>query len=208
MAKNGPIPKAAVFDLGNVVLRIDISRIPLRLAELTAGDPREIATTLMADPWCFRLEAGEVSPQDFHRHLQETIGPMSYADFFEAWNSLFQGLIDGIAPLLTAARKNLRLVALTNTNAPHAQRWQALYADTLKVFEQVFMSHEIGLRKPDPRCFQAVLDYLNLPPEEVVFVDDTPGHVEAAVSMGMRGIVAVSPSQIARDLRELGVLLT
>lgn len=184
--------KAAIFDLGNVVIRIDAYQIPLRLAGLTGGDPWQIGQKLLADPWCARLEAGEVSAEDFHRHLAHTIGSMSYQDFLEAWNSIFIGLVDGIVPLLQEVSPHLRLVALTNTNAPHAHRWQSLYPQAMVPFERVFMSHEMGLRKPDPRVYRAVLDYLRLPAEQAVFVDDTPGHVQAASELGMAGILAQS----------------
>jgi putative hydrolase of the HAD superfamily len=199
--------KAAIFDLGNVVIRIDAYQIPIRLARLTGGDPLQIGQRLLADPWCTRLEAGEVSAEDFHRHITQTIGLMSYQDFLQAWNSIFFGLVDGIVPLLLEVRKHLRLVALTNTNAPHAQCWQSLYPQAMAPFERVFMSHEMGARKPDPRIYQAVLDHLRLPAEQVVFVDDTLGHVQAAIELGMAGILAQSPAQIAQALRELGVPL-
>ncbi len=50
------------------------------------------------------------------------------------------------------------------------------------------ISAEIGVGKPDARAFHTALKALGRPPGQVVFVDDWPGHVEAANRLGMRGI--------------------
>jgi putative hydrolase of the HAD superfamily len=57
------------------------------------------------------------------------------------------------------------------------------YAD---LFEDQYYSCELGLAKPDPAYFTAILERLELPPEEVLFVDDNEANVEAARSIGLR----------------------
>jgi putative hydrolase of the HAD superfamily len=50
------------------------------------------------------------------------------------------------------------------------------------------ISGEEGVAKPDERVFRKALGLLGGSPGQVVFVDDWPGHVEAANRLGMRGI--------------------
>ena len=56
----------------------------------------------------------------------------------------------------------------------------------------------MGLRKPDPRIFSLAADRLDVRPDEIVFLDDVDGHVEAARAVGYRGVVHRStPESIA-----------
>ena len=97
-------------------------------------------------------------------------------------------------------------MAVTNTNAAHTARWRVLYGRVLRHFERIFLSHEMGTRKPEPECFRQVLAYLEIPPGQVVFVDDAPENVAAAEALGMVGIVATDPPAVERRLGELGVV--
>ena len=48
------------------------------------------------------------------------------------------------------------------------------------------ISAEEGITKPDPRVFTKAIELLGPGVDEVVFVDDCPGHVRAALNLGMR----------------------
>jgi FMN phosphatase YigB (HAD superfamily) len=60
---------------------------------------------------------------------------------------------------------------------------------TGEFFDVIVVSEELGCRKPDPRMFRTASDALGLAPEECFFVDDWPGHVEAAIALGYQGAV-------------------
>ena len=53
------------------------------------------------------------------------------------------------------------------------------------LFEEVYYSHEVGIRKPDPKIFDKVLKAHSLKPEETLFVDDSIQHVESAKTLGI-----------------------
>ena len=57
------------------------------------------------------------------------------------------------------------------------------YAD---LFDDTFYSYELGVAKPAPAYFTAVLDRLSLPAEQVLFVDDNRANVDAARTVGLR----------------------
>jgi putative hydrolase of the HAD superfamily len=78
----------------------------------------------------------------------------------------------------------------------------------LDEFDAFFSSCYLGLRKPDRRIYQVALDVLQRDPEEVVFIDDRPENVAAAVSLGIRGIRYEGSAKLADDLTRLGVSLT
>ena len=72
-----------------------------------------------------------------------------------------------------------------------------------ELFDQVVISGEVGLRKPDRAVFLLVAERLGLPPHRCVFVDDTRGNVEAAEAVGMRGIVHEQAEVTIGELRRL-----
>jgi epoxide hydrolase-like predicted phosphatase len=91
--------------------------------------------------------------------------------------------------LLSNAWDDLRLVI--------EQRWRIADA-----FDEIFISAEVGLAKPDPRLYQLVLDRMNIEPGEAVFVDDFLENIEAAQAVGMRGIRFRSREQALEEVEK------
>jgi putative hydrolase of the HAD superfamily len=78
----------------------------------------------------------------------------------------------------------LKIWLISNTNAEH---WAAVRA-RYRVVDQldgVVLSHEVGLRKPDPAIFQLALARAGVKPQEVFYADDLEQNVEAAKALGM-----------------------
>ena len=74
-----------------------------------------------------------------------------------------------------------------------------------KYFKKAFLSFEIGYCKPDPRTYQMVIDYFEVLPDQIFFVDDNPKNVEAARQAGIISEVFTTPESLKNSLRELGV---
>jgi putative hydrolase of the HAD superfamily len=75
------------------------------------------------------------------------------------------------------------------SNAWPQMRASLAQAGLASIADAVILSCEAGCAKPDARIYQAALDRLAVRPGDVLFVDDTPGHVAAAESLGMAGHV-------------------
>jgi putative hydrolase of the HAD superfamily len=60
-------------------------------------------------------------------------------------------------------------------------------------FEKILLSHEIGLRKPNPEIFSYVCSLNNLVPKDTLFIDDSPQHIEGASSIGLQTIYLTDP---------------
>jgi putative hydrolase of the HAD superfamily len=197
--------KAAIFDLGGVVIDVRVENIFRYWGRCIGLTAQDVAGKFETDSHA-PFERGEISPEEFHQYVVKKLGAaIAFEDFYRGWNSIFCGVIPGIESLLAKLSGRLRLAMLTNTNDPHARRWRELYGEVLASFEKIFVSCEMGMRKPEPRCFHAVLDAMGLEPAHAVFIDDNRDNVEAGVAAGMKGIVAESPQQIAGRLAEMGV---
>ena len=205
MAHDGNI-KAVVFDLGGVIIDIYLNAAPDRWFQAVGGDRARIDEAYYGDTRYQLLERGQITMRDYYRHMLGRIGgELSFEDFLAGWNSVLGPVMPGIKPLLAELAGTLRLICLSNTNHCHAEMWRDYCADVLADFERVFVSHEMGVRKPEPASFQHVLDYLDVEPAQVAFIDDKSENVEAATRLGMNGIVSANPTQTAEGLRRLHV---
>lgn len=70
-------------------------------------------------------------------------------------------------------------------------------------FDSVTISSEEGIMKPEPEIFRIALGRAGVEPEEAVFVDDVQANVEAARSVGMRGVDFRTPEQVIAELAAL-----
>ena len=95
--------------------------------------------------------------------------------------------------LLKQLGKKYRLFLLSNTNSVHTE----YYTNYLKreynlqfpvLFEKVFYSHEVGMRKPDREIFEYVLSNKRMLPSETLFIDDTEINTDVASDAGMMAI--------------------
>ena len=180
-------PKAILFDLGNVLFEIDIPQCSKNIYALLDDkvDPREFREE-------FRiknegLETGSVSKAVFVNFLLSRSKKGTQAlDVILAWNSMLIGLPSHHLTMLKDLRKKFRVYLLSNINAFHLPRFKEMIAEDLgeqdfdSYFNQCFYSHLIGYRKPDPKAFQFVIDQISLPPEEILYLDDTEGHLATA----------------------------
>ena len=77
--------------------------------------------------------------------------------------------------------------------------------DLHELFNEIFISSEVGIAKPDPRIFMHVVEKLQVQPEDCVFIDDNPVNIQAAQEVGMQGIVFKSDEDLRNDLLKLGI---
>ena len=54
------------------------------------------------------------------------------------------------------------------------------------MFNKIYLSHEIGFRKPNKHAFQIILNENSLKPNNVLFIDDSPQHIEGAKKLGIK----------------------
>ena len=97
----------------------------------------------------------------------------------------------------------LRVGLLSNFSAD--LRAMLIQQDLLRRFDALAISAELGLMKPDPAAYRAVLVMLGMAPHTCIFIDDIPANVAAAQALGIHGIVFEdNPSCLAALMRLLG----
>jgi epoxide hydrolase-like predicted phosphatase len=185
--------KNLIFDMGNVLIDIDIPRTIHAFGQRIGLDPDAAETLFREKAYFHQFEIGELEEEDFRALLRQEFGAdWADDDITAAWCLLLLDMPAERLELLTKLRERYRLFLLSNTNSIHipeiARRAAALGYDFRGLFEKLYLSHEMKLLKPDPAIFQRVLDDAGLVPEETVFIDDSLPNVEAAQALGIRGI--------------------
>lgn len=131
------------------------------------------------------------------------------AEFLEMMRAQSVVLVDsglGILRQLAASREYV--LAAVNNESRALNEFRLTQFGLLDVFNAFFSSCYLGMRKPDRKIYQVALDVLQCDPERVVFIDDRPENVVAAISLGIHGIRYQGSEQLAAELEKLGVDLT
>ena len=197
MAAAEPID-VILFDLGGVLIELGGMGDMAVLA--SEQDEDEIWRRWLRCPWVRRFERGHCDAETFARGMVETWSmPTEPHAFLEAFRHWPKGLLPGAKELVRAAGQLARVACLSNTNVIHAERQSTEFGiDAL--FDELFLSHEIGLVKPDREAYDHVVRALGVPPERILFLDDNQINIEGARVVGLRAERAVGVEQAGRIL--------
>jgi putative hydrolase of the HAD superfamily len=112
--------------------------------------------------------------------------PDAFDDALRVWLSI-EPVAETRALVAEVRAAGIRCCLATNQDehrGRHMHREMG-YADLL---DETFYSYELGVAKPDPGYFTAILERIGTPPEGVLFVDDNAANVETARAVGLRAV--------------------
>jgi HAD superfamily hydrolase (TIGR01509 family) len=197
--------RAVIFDIGRVLIRVNVSRAMDGLASGISLTPQEVWSAIEKDPRMLDWQEGRISPRDWHLHLKNRLGgSLTFEQFSEIWNRALDPNPIHADSFLETLSKNYRLALLSNTDPLHMAHAEESYA-FFRFFPHRIYSFRVGASKPDPLIYRAALKACKVRAEEAVYIDDVAAYAEAAQKLGMTGIVFQSPEQLQTDLRVLGV---
>lgn len=199
--------RAIIFDIGRVLIRVDVARIKSALADGLSLSPQELWSAIENDPLWRDWQEGRLKPRDWHLHLSKRLGSsLSFEKFSEAWNLALDPQPMQDSAIFQRLSKQYRLGLLSNTDHIHLAHMEPKY-DFFPYFPVRIYSCSVGASKPDPLIYQHALRGLRTKATEALYIDDIPAYVEAAQRLGMSGIIYRSPDQLREDLRSFGVVL-
>jgi putative hydrolase of the HAD superfamily len=197
--------KAIIFDLGNVVAFFDHRRALEKLRPFSPLTVEEMYAAVYAGTLEDRVERGQVTSAVFLREVHQIWQLRCDVDFLAHCVSDIFSANAEVCELVPKLKGRYRLVLGSNTNAIHARRFLAQFADVLRHFDTLVLSHEIGARKPDAEFFHTCLRFAKAKPSDCVFVDDLAANIEGARGVGLHGIVYRPDEGLAEQLRALDV---
>ena len=98
------------------------------------------------------------------------------------------------------------LVLLSDTNEIHFG-FVRRRVESLRLFDHLVLSYEVGVMKPDPRMYEEVVRRARVPAQACLFMDDRLANVEGAKRLGMHAFQFESVGQCLVRMKELGVVL-
>jgi HAD superfamily hydrolase (TIGR01509 family) len=197
--------RAIIFDIGRVLVRLDIAGAMRGLAGSVSLTAEETWAAIEHDPRWRDWQEGRMSPRDWQLHICRRLGvELSFEQFTEVWNRVLdpKPLID--SALLEYLSKHYRLAVLSNTDPLHVAELERRF-DFFRFFPRRIYSCTVGASKPAPLIFREALRACKVTAEAALYIDDIPAYADAARQLGMGGIVFRSPEQLAADLGNLGL---
>ena len=194
-----------LFDLGNVLVRVDYGGFLRTLGFDHEMAARELYELLEEDSRAY--EMGKVTAEEFlgviNAKLQRSY---TFEEFRRAWVSILPSPVPGVSKLVERLVSEYRLMLLSNTNELHFRHSTESFP-ILRHFERCFLSYQVGALKPEPAIYQCVLKDVDVPPRQVLFIDDLEQNVQAGRNAGMVGVVFRGADSLQSELKRLGVIL-
>ncbi len=199
--------KTIIFDIGRVLVRVNVANAKAGLAKGLFLSPEELWAAIEKDPRWQDWQEGRMSARDWYLNLTRRLGvTMDFAHFTEVWNSALDP--EPIHPnsLFECLTKKYKLGLLSNTDPLHVSQLESSY-EFMRYFPPATRTYScsVGASKPDPVIFRHALRACKAKAEETLYIDDIGAYVEAARKLGMEGIRFQSGVQLRQEFAGLGV---
>lgn len=208
-------PKAILFDIGRVIVRVDPDRA---IAPLTAalssssatgrqvrGTPGELWAALEADPCWASWQEGRLTASQWHEYVGQRLGiSLNFQDFCDAWNRVLDPETILCTEMFVKLGTRCRLGLLSNIDPIHAEYIENHFA-FVREFPVRIYSCNIASRKPLPAIYHAALRALGTVASDTLYVDDIPEFAESARRLGLDAIRFENPQQLQQELALRGL---
>ena len=200
-----PARKGLLIDFGGV-LTTNVFESFAKFCEEEGLPPDHVASAFRSSPQprqlLFDLELGKLPAEQFEQRFAAAIGVAAdradgLATRMFAHSRADEAMIEAVR---AAKAAGVRTGLISNS-------WGEALAYDRDAFSELFdawvISHEVGLRKPDPEIYVLGAERIGLPPEECVFVDDLGGNLKPALEMGMATVRHRTADETIPELEEL-----
>ena len=181
--------KNIILDLGGVLINLDYDKLNKSLSSMGLSNAFSKAKQIELFD---KLEEGKISDENFLREFNELAkANHNHQTIINAWNSILLDFPQERLHLLRLLAEKYRMFLFSNTNSIHINEVYNILKrdcgvnDLNQYFERIYLSNELGLRKPKPEGFKFILEDNQLNANETLFIDDSPQHVEGAKKVGL-----------------------
>ena len=180
-----------IFDLGNVILNIDYQNTIDAFEKIGVPDASIFYSKSSQLNIFNQLETGRISKQNFILEIQKFVPKASASQIINAWNAILQDLPNERLEILKDIKDKFSIFLLSNTNTIHIEKiidklGEKKYEEFYNLFDKVYYSHEVKLRKPNADIFKLVIKENCLSIKNTLFIDDSIQHIESAKKIGLK----------------------
>jgi epoxide hydrolase-like predicted phosphatase len=198
-----PKIKAVLWDMGGVILRTEDSSFRRKWAEILKIDEKLLPKLVFDNEKAQVATIGLLTDKELWAWIYNQFG-LSTEDGAQFRKDFFAGdnMDWDLLKQIQSLRSQYKTGLLSNAWMDARQSLRTKYPGW-EVFDYIFFSAEIHLKKPDPKIYQYVMDFMRVLPEETIFVDDQLENVEAANQFGIHGIRFHNSEQAIREVLQL-----
>lgn len=131
-------------------------------------------------------DLGEIGKKELYQQLGNFSGQTSYESEDE-WRRILKVNVDVVRVARELRSCGAKVVMLSNTGDFIEGYLEKFGVND--IWDEKFLSYELGMKKPDPEIFQYALDKMGFEPQDAYFIDDREENVEAAKRLGIKGIL-------------------
>jgi HAD superfamily hydrolase (TIGR01509 family) len=200
-------PKAVIFDIGRVIVRLRPERTlePLAARSGRGLSAEQLWIAIQSDPLWQNWQEGRMEPREWHEHLTRQLGiALGFQEFCDNWNRALDPVTILEESLFAKLAARCRLAVLSNTDPLHSAVLEAQFS-FLRHFPARIYSCRIGATKPAPAVYQAALRAVGVEAAQALYIDDVAEYVHAARQLGLDAIRFENPSQLAQELSRRGL---
>ncbi|MCJ7716114.1 MAG: HAD family phosphatase [Anaerolineales bacterium] len=194
--------KTVIFDLGGVLVRTENQQPRRVLAEKHGMTYQDLSALVYGCESAELATRGAITAEEHKETVLKELGLSagtfsSFRDEFWGGDSLDKYLVEFIRSLQAEYKTALLSNAWDDLRPLLENLWEID-----GIFDQIFISGELKVAKPDPEIFQIVIDSLNQDPAELIFIDDFLENIVAARKEGMNAIHFRNRDQVLFELAE------
>lgn len=196
--------KTIIFDLGGVYFTDGTKQAIHSISEKYNIPPEKIKAVPKGELGT-QYRTGEITADIFWEKAKNYWGIIASSD--DLANMWLKGYepIDGTANLIQRIKKAGHELLFLSDNVKERVEYLSEKYNFLPNFKDGVFSHEAGIRKPNPKIYQLVLEKASNIAENCVYIDDKLELLEPAKKLGMEAVQFIDPNQVESELRKLGV---
>jgi len=198
-------PEVVLFDVGGVLVQLGGLDRMLAWTENRYTEA-ELWQKWLRFPEGREFECGRLGVDAFIVAMIREFGlPLTPAELRREFSEWHRSVFPGARALVRELQGRVKVAALSNTNI---LQWEFLDREfgLGRWFDATFLSHELGLLKPDAAIFHRVIGILGVPADRILFFDDAAANIAAARTVGLRAEQVRNPGEARAALVATGVL--
>jgi glucose-1-phosphatase len=200
--------RAVIFDMDGVLCHYELDKRLAALSRLSGRAPAEIERAIWGSGFEEDADSGVYASGDAYlQAFAERLGhPIRRAEWIAARRASMTPIPEVLS--LAAAIRATATVALLSNNGPLTQEtFPELFPEAAALFgHAVFFSWSFGIKKPEPEIYRRTARFLDVSPDDAVFIDDKAHNVAGAEAAGLTAFRFSTAGQLRKDLAAARVL--
>ena len=196
-----------VFDMAGVLIEWNMDALYGPMFASSGRDLEEFYSRVLTRETLDEISAGKPAATVVAEQIEaHPLWKSEIESYWASWDDMVVGSIDGTVSVVEELKeRGHRVYVLGNWGRDEFERARGRFP-FLEVFDDILLSGDCGVLKPDTKIFELAEKQFRLVPANSIFIDDRADNVQAAINRNWNGIVFENPRQLYLVLMDYGIL--